>query len=80
MLSKISEIDEISAIIPGRIKQVVGVVANPEIRYTTKTEKGIKCIAQSQCAVQEIFIVSSILEKILEIAIREKLIFLSSNR
>src|SRR5438552_3482910 len=57
-LEKIQVWDEIKSIIPGEIRPTkASVLLRLEIKYDTPT--GVKCLARSGAAVQEVFIVTS---------------------
>lgn len=65
LLQKVQEIEEIRSIIPGRIKPVKGQNANIKLEFTTFTDSGLKFIAKSDRAVQEVFIVTEKKEEVL---------------
>lgn len=62
LLESIEDWEEITSIIPARIKPIKAV--EPRLRLTVqqRTPTGFKCLARSGSAVQEVFIVSSKLE------------------
>jgi hypothetical protein len=66
LLEKITAREEVSAIIPGRIKPIVGNYPKPVIEFKMETPSGIKCSAKSERSVQELFIVTKDYKKTLE--------------
>ncbi len=58
LLQRIQQISEIQTIIPGRIKPVKGQKSQIQLLFTTVTDSGLKYIAKSDRAVQEVFIVT----------------------
>lgn len=65
LLEKITATHEVTGIIPGRIKPIVGNYPKPILEFKTLTPTGIKCIAKSQRSVQEVFIITTDIEKTL---------------
>lgn len=59
LLESITKRSEVSAIIPGRIKPIVGNYPSPRLEFKTRTPSGIKCIAKSSRSVQEVFIITT---------------------
>lgn len=57
-LEKLESLEEIQGIIPGLIKKSKS-NSTLEIRVQYITSSGLKCLAKSDCAVQELFFVSS---------------------
>lgn len=66
LLEKLTALPFVNAIIPGRIKPINGNYPYPVIQFTTMTDSGIKCLAKSGRATQEVFIISSDVTKIIE--------------
>lgn len=65
LLMKVSAVKEISTIVPGRIKPIVGNYPEPVLEFKVKTDSGIKCIVKSSRSVQEVFIVTDDTEIVL---------------
>lgn len=74
LLQKVQEMDEIKSIIPGRIKPIKGQNSTIKLNFTTQTDSGLKFIAKSDRAVQEVFIVTDEKEKVLKFLYELKLI------
>ncbi len=64
LLQKIQEIDEIDSIIPGRIRPIKGQNSTLLLKFTTFTDSGLKYLAKSERAVQEVFIVCEERERV----------------
>jgi hypothetical protein len=74
LLHKISQLDIVKTIVPGRIKPVAGNYPKIILEYTAPTDSGIKCIAKSSRSVQEVFIVTDFVEELLGYLREEKII------
>ncbi len=57
VLEKMTEHPSVKAIVPGRIKPIKGSYPIPKIEFKVFTDSGIKCLAKSDGAVQEVFII-----------------------
>ena len=66
LLENITKLEYVEAIVPGRIKPISGNYPIPKIEYKTKTTTGIKCLAKSERATQEIFIISNNVKLLIE--------------
>ncbi|MEI7603507.1 MAG: DUF2103 domain-containing protein [bacterium] len=66
ILEKIAELDYVKSIVPGRIKPISGSYPKCVLEYKTKTDTGIKCLAKSERATQEVFIVTSNTEELIK--------------
>lgn len=66
ILEKITQITNVKGIIPGRIKPIKGSYPKPIIEFKVFTDHGLKCIAKSERAVQEVFIICEDPHKTLE--------------
>jgi hypothetical protein len=71
---KISQLEQVSSIIPGRIKPIVGNYSSPVIELKVKTASGFKCIAKSGRSVQEVFIVTDVADEVIEILRKMKVL------
>lgn len=58
ILEKITSVNGVNSIIPGRIRPIKGNYPKAILYFTVSTESGFKCIAKSSRAIQEIFIVT----------------------
>jgi hypothetical protein len=66
VLQEISALDYVKSIVPGRIKPISGNYTKTRIEFKQKTGSGIKCLAKSGRATQEVFIVTSDEERLLK--------------
>jgi hypothetical protein len=60
LLEKIEEWDEIASIIPARIKPTKAVQPGVRLTVQAQTPAGLKCLARSGTAVQEVFFVTHV--------------------
>ena len=67
LLQKISQLEIVKTIVPGRIKPVSGNYPKLVLEYTAPTDSGIKCIAKSSRSVQEVFIVTDYVDDLLSL-------------
>ena len=74
ILEKIAHFPGVKAVIPGRIKPIRGSYPNPIIEFKVLTYSGFKCIAKSDRAVQEVFVICDKAENVLEELKRIKII------
>ncbi len=58
LLERITKDPDITGIIPGRIKPIVGNYPKPVLEFKVLTQSGFKCIAKSARSVQEIFLIT----------------------
>jgi hypothetical protein len=65
LLEKLTKLPAIKAIIPGRIKPIIGNYPEIKLEFKMKTPSGFKCLAKSGRAVQEVFIITNEVEKTL---------------
>jgi len=80
LLEKITLLEQVKSIIPGRIKPIVGNYPKPILEYTTHTSSGFKCIAKSSRSVQEVFIVTDYTEEVMELLQTMKLLKIKENK
>ena len=66
LLEEITDLPYVKSIVPGRIKPISGSYPKAVIEYKTKTATGIKCLAKSDRATQEIFIVTSNIDELIK--------------
>lgn len=71
---KVSELESVSTIIPGRIKPITGNYPKPVLELKTLTPSGFKCIAKSGRSVQEVFIVTEETDSVIETLTRQKIL------
>ena len=57
ILEQITKHPKVKGIIPGRIKPIRGSYPNAIVEFKVFTDSGIKCLAKSDRAVQEVFII-----------------------
>lgn len=74
ILEKITKQPNVKGIIPGRIKPIRGSYPKARIEFKVFTDSGIKCLAKSDRAVQEVFIICTEIEKTLKLLIDLKLV------
>ena len=65
ILEKITKLDYVKSIVPGRIKPISGNYPKPVNEYKIITKSGIKCLAKSERATQEIFIVTTDVQRLI---------------
>ena len=58
LLEDITKLPFVKSIVPGRIKPISGNYPKARIEFKTITPSGVKCLAKSGRATQEIFIVT----------------------
>ncbi len=74
LLTKITALQEVRSIIPGRIKPIVGNYPIPVLELKAMTLSGFKCSVKSSRAVQEIFVVTDEVEKVIGLLKKMKLL------
>ena len=71
-LKKLSENDNIKTIIPGELKRTKGRSFEFKLRISTKIKGGYKLIARRGNSMQELFVITSLDKRSLEINLNEQ--------
>lgn len=67
LLLKVSDLDEVHSIIPGRINRRSGSGIQPYLQLKYHTPSGIKLIAKTSSSLQEVFVVTDFPETTMEL-------------